>query len=108
MVFRLKVTASESALLGPHVLRGKLVYRDVSNQGIFAPQNMGFEIPIRVVAQDEKVKKNEVPAWAFDDQSQTRRNAKAVGMVVLIPLAIPVVILEGIGCLLSGHASCGS
>jgi len=99
----IKVKASKQATLGAHLLRGKMTYQPISENGVLPPQEMELALPITVVAKDMITLSN--PEYLRDygpapDRGSFGKNSKneKVTLILLAPILVPLRILEMIMC----------
>jgi hypothetical protein len=81
-----KLRADRTVALGDHVLKGKLRFQQVSRVGDSGPRQLEFSIPIRVVENNAVVSKD----TRF---RQSLTPIQKAGLVILIPLVIPLAII---------------
>lgn len=90
IALQFKVRADSTVALGTHTLKAKLKFQRITRVGNSTPQELEFSIPIQVVEHSAKVARGEMYRPRLTP-------LQIVGLVVLIPLALPIGILMALG-----------
>jgi hypothetical protein len=99
----IKVKASKNATIGSHLLRGKITYQPISENGVSPLQEMELALPITVIDKDIITLSN--PEYLKDyaplpDRGSFGKNSKGeqLELILLAPILVPLTILEMIMC----------
>jgi hypothetical protein len=86
-----KLRADRDLAIGDYVLKAKLRYQRVSMLAVTEPEELEFNIPVRVVEHNAEVRKNTYYPWEMTP-------ARWVRVILLMPIMLPVTLLTWDGC----------
>jgi hypothetical protein len=107
---KIKLKASRKAELGLHLLRGKITYQPIFDEGALPAQQMEFNIPITIVDKDAIALKSadyqKKLGFNADPGSDSLSKSQRVGLILLSPALMVYFILESLICMLSFGQNC--
>jgi len=98
-----KVNVARTAALGTHLLRGRIKYQPILDNGTLPPQETEIEVAIVVVDRDAKTVHNREYATLGKANSTGGPKHELVWMILLAPIFIPLWILSQIACGIRGE-----
>jgi hypothetical protein len=107
---KIKLKASRKAELGLHLLRGRITYQPIFDEGALPPQQMEFNIPITIVDEDATALKSadyqKKSRFNADSGSDSLSKSQKVGLILLSPALVVYFILESLICMVSFGQNC--
>jgi len=107
---QIKLKASRKAGLGLHLLRGKITYQPILDEGALPPQQMEFNIPVTIVDKDTIALKGadyqKKLGFNADSGSDSLSRSQRVGLILLSPALVVYFILESLICMMSFGQNC--